>query len=306
MKVEKTNFRGWPNTLRVSNGTTELLVTTDVGPRILSYQTEGRGNIFKIMDEQCGDSDEEEWRIRGGHRFWLGPEDWILSYHIDNRPVQWKQNGSSGELVIETVQTDPTAIRKTLGIRMAGDSSQVTIRHTATNEGGSAVKLATWGLSVMRPGGMALIPQPPLGEHPHEFLPNRGMVLWPYTDLSDPRFTFGTNFWFLRQEEDAPPTKIGLEHKQKWVGYLSEDLFFIKKITITPGETYPDGGCNFETFTNESMLELESLGPLKTLGPGDSITHEEKWMLFPLDEEMTITSEQALATWLTPFVKKIG
>jgi hypothetical protein len=306
MKVEKTNFRGWPNTLRISNGTTELLVTTDVGPRILSYQTEGRGNIFHIMEDQCGMADESEWRIRGGHRFWLGPEDWILSYHIDNRPVQWKQNGSSGELVIDSMQTDPTSIRKTLGIRLASDGSHVTVRHTATNEGGSSCKLATWGLSVMRPGGMEIIPQPPAGEHPRDILPNRGMVLWPYTDLSDPRYTFGTQFWLLQFEENAPPTKIGLVHSQKWIGYLCEDLLFVKKFDLVAGESYPDGGCNFETFTNNEILEIESLGPLRTLAPGESVTHTEKWLLFALDEQMTIESEESLARWLTPYIKAVG
>lgn len=306
MKVETTNYRGWPHSLRVSNGTTELIITTDVGPRILSYQTEGRSNIFKVFDEQCGTSDEQEFMIRGGHRFWLGPEDWILSYHIDNRPTQWKQYGSAGELIIESLQTDPTAIRKTLGITLAADSSKVTVRHTATNEGGSSTRLATWGLSVMRPGGLEIIPQPALGEHPRDILPNRGMVLWPYTDLSDPRYTFGSHFWLLRQEADSVPTKLGLAHTQRWIGYVSEDLLFIKKIDHIAGESYPDGGCNFETFTNSEMIEIESLGPLRILEPGESVTHTEKWHLFPLDHELSIDSEDALAAWLTPFLKKIG
>jgi len=306
MNVEVTNYRGWANTLRVSNGTTELLVTTDVGPRIISYQTENRGNIFKVFEDQLGTTDEEEWQIRGGHRFWLGPEDWILSYHIDNRPAHWKQIGSGGELVIDSLQNDPTTIRKTLGIRLSPDSSAVTIRHTATNEGVSPFRLATWGLSVMRPGGLEIIPQPALGEHPRDILPNRGMVLWPYTDLADPRWTFGTNYWLLQQQSDATPTKLGLAHNQRWVGYLSEDLFFIKKFDLIPGEAYPDGGCNFETFSDGEMTEIESLGPIKTLEPGESVTHTEKWQLFPLDEQITIESEPALATWLTPYVKKIG
>lgn len=306
MKIEPTNYRGWPNTLRLSNGKTELLVTTDVGPRIISYQTGGRGNIFHVYDDQLGVTGETDWRIRGGHRLWLAPEDWILSYHVDNRPVTWKRNGPAGELIIESLQNDPTPIRKTLGIELAAEGSSVTVRHTATNEGSSSRQMATWGLSVMRPGGLEIIPQPPLGEHPHEILPNRGMVLWPYTDLSDPRWTFGTEYWLLRQEEGAPPTKIGLAHKQHWIAYLCEDLLFIKKFDHIPGETYPDGGCNFETFTNSDMLEIESLSPLKTLLPGESVTHTEHWALFPLNEPLTISDESSLAKWLSGFLKKIG
>ena len=305
MRIDTINYRGWPNTLRISNGTAELVVTTDVGPRILAYQTEGRGNIFHVVDEQCGGMDEPEFRIRGGHRFWLGPEDWILSYHLDNRPVQYRQ-GRGGELIFETLQTDPTPIRKTLGISLAPEGSAVTVRHTATNEGGGPFRLATWGLSVMRHGGTEIIPQPPLGEHPRDFLPNRNMVLWPYTDLSDPRWTFGQEFWLLRHEAGAPPTKIGLAHAERWVAFLCEDLLFIKGIDFEESETYPDRGCNFETFTNSDFLEIESLGPLKTLEPGESVTHTERWKLFPLDSQMVIESERALAEWLASFVKRSG
>jgi hypothetical protein len=34
-------FNGWPNNLRMRNGTVELIITLDVGPRILSYKKVG-------------------------------------------------------------------------------------------------------------------------------------------------------------------------------------------------------------------------------------------------------------------------
>ena len=43
---------------------------------------------------------------------------------------------------------------------------------------------------------------------------------------------------------------------------------FVKTIEFRDGATYPDFGCNFETFTNEEMLEVEALGPLVRLEAG--------------------------------------
>jgi hypothetical protein len=57
-------------------------------------------------------------------------------------------------------------------------------------------------------------------------------------------------------------------------GYL-----FVKRFQWLAGVQYPDGGCNFETFSNEDMLEVESLGPIVTLGPGQTTSHEERWSL---------------------------
>ena len=46
-----------------------------------------------------------------------------------------------------------------------------------------------------------------------------------------------------------------------------------------PPQAHPDLGCSFETFTNADMLELETLGPMTRLAPGESVTHTERWSL---------------------------
>ena len=37
---------------------------------------------------------------------------------------------------------------------------------------------------------------------------------------------------------------------------------------------------NKSTFANEDILELETLGPLVRLEPGDSIEHAERWLVY--------------------------
>ncbi len=44
--------------------------------------------------------------------------------------------------------------------------------------------------------------------------------------------------------------------------------------------TYPDFGCNCETYTAGTFIELESLGPLEVVAPGESVQHLERWSLF--------------------------
>lgn len=230
----------------------------------------------------------------------------MLSYHADNGPAAWRYGDFSGEVVIESIQESPQRIRKTLGILSAAQGPRVSLRHTVVNEGDQPIMLAVWALTVMQPQGLEIIPQPPLGEHPRDLLPNRGIVLWAYTDLSDLRLTLGTNFWLLRQAADYPPIKIGLAHRERWIAYVLSDTLFIKTFDYDPTTVYPDGGCNFETFTDSEMLEIESLGALVTLQPGESTNHHETWHLFPLIEQFEIESEEALAEWIAPFLEKVG
>jgi hypothetical protein len=306
MKKEVIPHAGWNRNLLLANDHAELIVTLDVGPRILSYKRTGGENVFMNFDEQLGVSGESEWKIRGGHRFWIAPEDEVLSYHFDNGPVDHRIDEFSGENVIDSLQSQSGRILKTLGITLADDSSRVTVRHTAKNEGDEPIQIASWALSVMQPGGIEIIPQPPLGEHPRDLLPNRGIVLWPYTDLTDPRWHLGRNFFTLRQSVGFPPTKIGLSHREKWIAYIVGDSIFIKTFDHVTGAVYPDGGCNFETFTNDDMLEIESLSPLAALEPGESVSHSENWHLFPIADGIQIESEAALAEWINPFLQKAG
>jgi hypothetical protein len=77
------------------------------------------------------------------------------------------------------------------------------------------------------------------------------------------------------------PTKLGLAHGQGWVGYLNGGTLFVKRFAHQDGAPYPDGGCNYETFTNQDMVEVESLGPLVRLAPGQAVEHTERWELIP-------------------------
>jgi len=298
-------YGGWDKNLRLHNDTAEAIVSLEVGPRILSYRTHGGENVLKNYPEQLGKSGESDWMIRGGHRLWLAPEDEVHSYHRDNFPVEHVV-APDGEVVIESLQGGTLPLRKTLGLMLDDSGPRLALRHSITNEGNVPIQAATWALTVMVPEGLEIIPQPPLGEHPRDLLPNRGLVLWPYTDMSDTRLFFGRKFFTLRQTPSGGPTKFGLAHRAGWIGYVVGTAVFIKAFDHTIGATYPDGGCNFETFTNPEMLEMESLGPLRTLAPGETTTHLERWWIFDSNDPVEIGSEEALANWIGGFLEKTG
>jgi len=304
MKIEPTSFGGWPNCLRLANEHAELIITLDVGPRVLCYcHLPGGKNILKTNAEELGKTGEAEFDARGGHRIWLAPED-ERTYSPDNASVTHEllPNG----VRLENPATALWQIKKELTITLAADTSEVTLEHRATNAGPTPATLATWGITVVEPGGLEIIPRPPLGEHPRDLLPNRIEVLWPYTDTSDDRWRWGREFITLRQTPHSSPTKLGLAHRMKWVGYLTRHALFIKTFGYEEGATYPDFGCNFETFSNAQMLEIETLSPLRTLAPGESVSHTESWRLFGSIPEPHSLKEDALADWLEPFLGKMG
>ena len=285
--IQEIPYAGWKRNLRIQGPTTELVITLDVGPRIIRYAFHDGKNVFVEMPEQLGGMGEKEWMIRGGHRFWTAPEG-DHSYEFDNVPVTWKK---LSETAVEIVQPASTqfGFQKTLRVEMlAGETMRIT--HLLTNPGGKALEVSPWSLSVMRPGGVALIPQPPLDLHPsefpegrdtqpEEFLPNRELVLWPFTDLTDGRYAFSEHFLRVTYLPERPATKLGLKLPTGWVAYQNAEDVFAKHFTYDPAQPYPDRGSNFELFTNIAILELESLAPSVPLKPGATAQHVEHWTL---------------------------
>ena len=302
MAADYVSFGGWDNNLRLRNDHAELIITLDVGPRVISYRPCEGENVFNVFDEQLGSTGEPEWKSRGGHRFWLAPEDEVLSYIPDNMPVEHRII-SEHEVEVATPSGDQLPVRKTMTIALEQKSSRVTVTHRAANEGAKPLLLATWGLSVMAPGGVEIIPLPALGEHPRDLLPTRRMILWAFTDMADPRWRWGQRYITLTQG-NAGPTKLGLAHRGQWVAYHRDDSLFLKTIEYREDATYPDMGCNFETFSNEEMLEVEALGPLVELAPGASTAHTEEWQVFEGVGQPPLHDEEAIAAWIEPWLRR--
>lgn len=287
--MERVEYRGWKHNLKLSNGQAELIATLDVGPRIISYRLKDGKSVFKEYDDQVGRAGESDWMIRGGHRLWAGPEDTTRTYALDNAPVVAEEL-SPGQVRLKPAPDREYGLQKEIDLRLEPEGSRVTLVHRLTNIGQAPTELAPWALSVMAPGGVEIIPLPSKKPHPGsaknasspaDFAPNQLLRLWPFTELADPRLHFGSRYITLKQDSSRGPTKLGLAHQLGWVGYLNGGTLFVKRFGYQPGAPYPDGGCNFETFTNQDMLEVESLGPLVRLAPGQAVEHVERWELIP-------------------------
>ncbi len=86
-QIEPIRFQGWEHCWRIASNEIELVVTADVGPRVIHCGLVGSQNLFKTFENQIGRSGEPSWMIRGGSRIRIGPEDREASYAPDNGPV---------------------------------------------------------------------------------------------------------------------------------------------------------------------------------------------------------------------------
>ncbi len=301
---DKAAFGADTSNIKISNGEVELVLATAYGPRIVRFAHVGTNeteNLFGNVPEVSVKSDLGQWNIRGGHRLWHAPEGKPRSYAPDNDPVQVVRDGDTVKL-IQAVE-GATGIQKEIWVTLDAKGSHATITHRLTNKGLFAIDAACWAMSVMNKGGLAIVPQEPYQSHDEVLLPARPMVLWPYTNLTDPRWSIGRKYITLRQDPDNKESqKLGVLNRQGWAAYFRKGSLFVKRFAFDAANAYPDYNCNNEIYTDGGFLELETLGPLEKIQPGETITHREDWWLY---KGVDIGSgEVGIAAALQPLLEK--
>jgi hypothetical protein len=279
--IETVDFGGWPNCIRLSNGKIELIATTDVGPRIIRFGFIGGQNLFHVYPATLGRTGDPDWQPYGGHRLWHAPEVSPRTYTPDNVPVDHEWDGAT--LTLRSFDV-PNGIEREMRLTMSPTAPLVSVAHRLVNRSPWPIELAVWGVSVMAPGGRGIFPLDDFVSHDETLLPARPLVLWPYTDMTDPRWTWGSRYVQLRQDQSATRSqKIGMLNPKGWAAYLVGGEAFIKGYPCEPGATYTDMGCNTESYTDPDMLEVETLGPLTRLEPGTGADHLESWLVAKVD-----------------------
>ena len=278
VKIDKAAWQGWPNCFKISNGTVEIIITSDIGPRIMRYGFAGGQNFFWNDPAGLGKSGEPDWQLRGGHRVWVAPEDLTYTYPPDNSPVEIKIDG--GVLTATQPVEKATGIQKQLVVKMDASGSGVTVIHRLTNKSAFPLEFSVWALSMMAQNGHGITGFPPRGTHDEILQPTNPLVMWAYTYLNDSRWTYTKKYLVLRQDpKREDPQKLGLINRKTWAAYLLNGEMFLKRSDADPSKAYPDFNCSFEMYTADKFLELETLGPITKVPAGGTIEHTERWSL---------------------------
>jgi hypothetical protein len=281
--IRESVYKGLDGCVEISNGACSVIVSTAFGPRILSYALDGGENVLGWHPDAAVETTLGTWKPYGGHRLWLAPENMPLSYTPDNDPIACLESSDLSITLVKKADIK-AGIEKQMSITLDAASSRVTVDHRITNITDQAFEASAWALTIMQPGGTAIVPNEPAAAYGADsLLPARSMALWSYTDLTDPRWSFEDDSIRLRVDESlGHPQKFGVLNKQGWAAYEWNGLRFTKTFEHVEGAVYPDMNSNTEIYTAGRFVEVETLSPLKLLQPGDAIDHREVWELSPL------------------------
>ena len=268
-------------TIELIERRTRLMMVHELGPRIAWFGGLGLDNL--LFWDNRGEHTRGPWRLLGGHRLWATRPDADESeeaYLPDNEPCRVR---TLSDGVAVTAPADRSRIEKTITIRARG--SEWLIEHRLRNAGDLLWSGGAWALTCTLPSRSTSY-HVPLG------VPDRGwdvftMVIprrWGGTHTSriaDPQFQLGDDEIVIRARGAeakrmmfAAPGTLRMHDPAR--GALT------KRVAIAPGARYPMG-TNLAVYLGAArfMAELETMGPIARLAPGESLRHVEHWTFRP-------------------------
>lgn len=261
----------------VELGSYRLGIANDFGPRVVSLR---RGDSPELLAELGYEHALEHpggtYHFHGGHRLWAAPENPEVTYASDDHECEVSVEEGTVTLL---APSDGAGLTKSIAVTSRDD--HLLVEHRMTG-GEVSQQLAAWAITQFPLGGTAILPLAGEDTSPR---PNRSLVLWPYTNLDDPRLRFGEAV-ALVTSGGGPPLKLGLGPTPQRLGYYRDGWLFMKENGSTPRGAVPDFGATSQVYLGQDFCELESVGELVDISEQPALV-SELWSVQACEDEAT-------------------
>jgi hypothetical protein len=225
----------------------------------------------------------EPIHLRGGSRLWAAPEDPRFTYRPDDDPVGVEEVTDGVKLATRPDPVSETS--REISIRVTGPE-RFAFDYRVVNRAEHPQRLAAWAITMMAAGGRAWLPLLTEPFDPGGFQGQRNIVLWSYCSNADPRVALTDAAIELRASTDPGlgRFKVGTSLRRGWAAHWADGLMLVKHSGHDESRDYADMGSSGQLYTQHDFTELETLGPLTDLDPGDAAEHHEDWEMHLVDE----------------------
>jgi hypothetical protein len=281
--LTNTTYHGWTNCYVLNNETTEVIVVPRVG-RVMQFGFRGEQGVFWENAELEGKElscESKEWINFGGDKTWPAPEsDWSrvtgrTRWHppeaFDCLPLDARVEGSD---VLLSSRVDPHyGVRTVRRIHLDPARPEMTIETTYERIWGLSAPIGIWIITQLKEPAAVYSRVPAAALEAM-----KGVIL--LTKNPPPTLKVEDGLAGMTRDPLAP-YKLGFESSSLlWMG--EKHALRIESLRIMDAE-YPDKGSSAEVYTNPDPLkyvELEMLGPLRMLKPGEKMVQTNRYTLF--------------------------
>ena len=280
------NFFGYEDSIELYNEDCSVKLTPAVGGKVMSYQLNGKEALF-VIPEEAGfryDPNSSDRIKSSGGRFDFG-----LELDVPPRTELWVgpwEGEISGrrQATLTSPHHDATGVQVIREFTLAAKGTHLRCKQTLINVSDRTVSYSHWGRTFANSDGIVVIPLSDWSRY-------RNHYVWMETRTlvniapEDPHISIRDNCLVIT---GAPKfAKLGMDSKEGWFSYLMpHDLLFVKKYPVCPDRRYAERvpmtisiWYKDDYHENQSVTELEPIGPQEIMAPGERSSFTEEWYL---------------------------
>ncbi len=263
---------------------TEVLVTLEFGPRIVSVRKKGcAAPVFTKPDTALGRSH--------GHKMRITLDKSTNGIYCDNSPVRYSPM-AEGVRFVQTI-TEPAQLEVIMDVNFSEDG-RMTVEHSVFNKSKEVVKLSIYTETPFEDKGFVFLSQ---GSVVTADRPTRIMTLWEDCKWSDERLVIGDKYITVHQSENAeklPRLKLGVNDTRGIAGFVGNDLALVKSYTHSRNALYPFYNCSAFATANSEYLSVQMTSPFYLVEPEESARHIEVWDIVSLKGKASSKDESSI------------
>jgi len=289
-------YFGYDNCIELFNDDCRVILTPAVGGKIMSYQLNGKEALEIILGEEGYhyDPNNPDERIRSG----AGRFDFGLERRVASRDEIWLGAWESEitgrrQATLTSVEHQATGIQVERTFTLTDSGTHLTCKQTLINIGDKTKRHNHWSRTFGKSGGIVVVPLSDWSRYENHYVmyePERSINLAPENE----HISIRDNCLVIAGAPTHP--KLGMDSMEGWFSYLMpNDLLFVKKYPTFPDKLYGEqipmtiSIWYVENFRDTlTTAELEPIGPLETIAPGERVSFTEDWYLvehdFPEDK----------------------
>lgn len=285
--------------VHLSDGDAKAVLSFEAGGRPLEFTARGKDALW--LDPAEKEPTNGKPRSISAGRFDIGPE-LVTASHPTLWSGEWTAEVTGPRMARLTSQRDPnTGIQLVRNFYLEDVSKTAIARRgekhgamlhcmqTMMNTSKELREVCHWGRSFSPGGGICLIPLAGRSKFPGQYAMYEDSAIINVRN-TDEQIRVRDGFLEIL----APPRKpkLGFDSTAGWMAYLlPDDTLFVKRYAVDPNRVYGEAaGLTLSVwYPAGARIELEPIGPLERLQPGQVATFAEEWWLlkfpFPKNDE---------------------
>jgi len=275
VKVTTENYKGWPGSMRISNGRVDLVVVPQIG-RVMRYGFVDGPNLLWENQAFLGKSRPgNQWVNYGGDKIWPAPQSvWNWPPDADLDGSAYKAEAIRNGVRLTSPLSRKMKLQFTREITLDPLTTQVNFRNRMENRGERRL-LGLWQVTQIDDPtsitmGTAISSTQPKGWYGFG------------NERMNPAFHEQRGQSLVIRRDPQNSRKFGARSSSGEITATKGSILFRTHARVVPGVEYPDRGSAQQVYTNadpDRYAEMEHAGPLSRMDRFESVFQNVVWSL---------------------------